>query len=83
MPDAEKTAEAESLVIDTVNTLLERRGAVGIEVKPESRLTADLDLDSLELAELSAVLEDELGRDPFSEGILPETIAELVGFYGQ
>jgi acyl carrier protein len=83
LPDAEKTAEAEALVIDTVNTLLERRGAVGIKVTPQSRLTADLDLDSLELAELSAVLEDELGRDPFSEGILPETIAELVGFYDQ
>jgi acyl carrier protein len=38
-------------------------------------------LDSLQTAELSVMLEDELGRDPFSEGALPQTIAEIVDFY--
>ena len=38
-------------------------------------------LDSLETAELSAVLEDELGRDPFSEGQTPQTVGEIVAFY--
>jgi acyl carrier protein len=61
--------------------LLEQRGATGIEVRAESTLTGDLGLDSLELAELSAVLEDEIGHDPFSEGIVPETVAELVAYY--
>lgn len=79
MPDAEKTAE--STILDTIHMLLERRGAAGVEITPESKLTADLELDSLELAELSAVLEDELGRDPYSEGIVPETVGELVAFY--
>lgn len=41
-----------------------------------------LDLDSLETAELSVLLEDELGRDPFSEGgTLPATLGEIYAFY--
>ena len=74
-------ADPEKTIHDTIRTLLERRGATGVEVTPSSRLTADLELDSLVLAELSAALEDDLGRDPYSEGIVPETVNELVGFY--
>jgi len=41
-----------------------------------------LGLDSLEAAELSAVLEDEFGTDPFSAGgEMPETVGEIVAFY--
>jgi acyl carrier protein len=83
LPDAETTVPAETIIRDTIRNLLEQRGAAGIEVRPESTLTADLGLDSLELAELSAVLEDEIGHDPFSEGIVPETVAELVAYYNR
>jgi acyl carrier protein len=38
-------------------------------------------MDSLELAELSAALEDELGHDPYSDGLAPETVGELIGYY--
>jgi acyl carrier protein len=39
-------------------------------------------LDSLEAAELSAMLEDEFGSDPFSAGgDLPETFGDIVAFY--
>ena len=49
---------------------------------PELSLYAEgLGLDSLELAELSAMLEDELGTDPFSEGLMPETVGELLDFF--
>ena len=41
-----------------------------------------LGLDSLETAELSATLEDEIGTDPFSAGLMPETIREILDFYG-
>jgi acyl carrier protein len=61
--------------------LLDQRDARGIEIRPESRLTRDLGLDSLELAELSAVLDEEIGDDPFSQGVIPETVAELIGYY--
>jgi acyl carrier protein len=40
-----------------------------------------LGLDSLETAELSAVLEDELGNDPFTNGEMPETVGDIVEFY--
>lgn len=82
MPDAESTIDAERTIYDTIRELLERRGAAERAITPESRLSADLELDSLELAELSAALEDELGHDPYSEGIVPETVGELVGYYG-
>ncbi|MHB8656585.1 MAG: phosphopantetheine-binding protein [Solirubrobacteraceae bacterium] len=38
-------------------------------------------LDSLETAELSAVLEDELGSDPFTNGQMPATIGDIISFY--
>lgn len=38
-------------------------------------------LDSLATAELAAVLEDELGSDPFSQGLMPSTVGEIVEFY--
>jgi acyl carrier protein len=46
-----------------------------------------LELDSLQAAELSALLEDEFGSDPFSAalaagGDLPETVGSVVAFYG-
>lgn len=41
-----------------------------------------LGLDSLEAAELSAMLEDEFGTDPFSTGAdLPERVRDVVAFY--
>ncbi len=41
-----------------------------------------LGLDSLEAAELSAMLEDEFGTDPFSAGgDLPESVGDVVAFY--
>jgi acyl carrier protein len=79
--DAETTLDPRKVITEAIETLLARRGASGLAIGPESKLTADLGMDSLELAELSAVLEDELGHDPYSEGIVPETVAELVGYY--
>lgn len=40
-----------------------------------------LGLDSLEAAELSATLEDELGSDPWSEGDEVQTVGEIISFY--
>jgi acyl carrier protein len=41
-----------------------------------------LGLDSLEAAELSAMLEDEFGSDPFSAGgDLPDRVGDIVAFY--
>ena len=41
-----------------------------------------LELDSLEAAELSALLEDAFGSDPFSAGgDLPESVGDILAFY--
>jgi acyl carrier protein len=74
-------ANAGQIIVDTIRGLIERRGDVPPEITDASAIAADLDLDSLELAELSAALEDELGKDPYSEGIIPVTVGELTGFY--
>jgi acyl carrier protein len=48
----------------------------------ETLLFADgIGLDSLQTAELSVTLEDELGRDPFSEGEMPQSVGEIIDFY--
>lgn len=45
--------------------------------------TGGIGLDSLETAELSAVLEDELGTDPFSStDTMPQTVGDILRFYG-
>jgi len=74
--------ETQDKVIKVISSLLERADKGDVEVTPESQLHGDgLGLDSLESAELSAVLEDEFGTDPFSAGLMPGTVAEIVDFY--
>jgi hypothetical protein len=41
-----------------------------------------IELDSLETAEFAAVLEAEFGSDPFLEDDMPQTIGELLDFFG-
>src|SRR5690606_13119544 len=61
--------EVEELVVGTIRRLLDLRGAGDLEVAADSKLYEDLRLDSLELAELSAVLEERMGTDPYTEGL--------------
>jgi hypothetical protein len=58
-------------------------------VKPEvsdleldTPLYADgVGLDSLETAEMSALLEDEMGTDPFTADEMPQTLRDILAFY--
>jgi acyl carrier protein len=81
MANSEPAKKAETVIAATIDELLKRRGANGVVVRPESRFLGDLDMDSLEMAELASELEDEVGHEPFSDGIIPDTVRELVGFY--
>jgi acyl carrier protein len=75
-------AETEERVEKTIRSFLKRAKKSDKGMKLDASLYAEgIGLDSLETAELSAVLEDELGRDPFSEGAMPETIGDIVKFY--
>ena len=69
-------------ILTIIEQLLERSDKAGVVVTPDSVIHGDdLGLDSLETAELSAILEDEFGSDPFGAGLMPETVGEVVDFY--
>jgi acyl carrier protein len=68
-------------VLETIQVFL-GRVKKGVEIDTGTSLFGDgLGLDSLETAELSALLEDEHGTDPFSTGGVPQTIDEILAFY--
>jgi acyl carrier protein len=74
-------ADAEKTVVKNIKSLLKRRKAHDADVDLDADLYADLNLDSLEVAELSTALEDDLGTDPYSEGVVPRTVGDVVDFY--
>ena len=66
----------------TVRSFLAKVKNRSEDVELDASLYAEgIGLDSLDVAELSAVLEDEFGEYPFSVGQMPETIAEIAAFY--
>jgi acyl carrier protein len=68
-------------VLRTIRSFVERCHKDG-DFDVQATLYAEgIGLDSLETAELSAVLEDEFGSDPFSAGEVPQTVAEILDFY--
>ena len=75
MPDTTST------VFTAIRGLLRRKEADDVEVSLDAGLYDDLMLDSLDAAELSATLEDDFGYDPYSEGLVPRTVGEVVEFY--
>jgi acyl carrier protein len=70
-------------VRDVITTFLKRADKGVDELTDGTSLWGDgLELDSLEAAELSAMLEDAFGTDPFSESDeMPETVGDVVAFY--
>lgn len=72
-------------VEQTIRAFLRRaKGAGGdaVDFDRDTSLFADgIGLDSLSTAELSAMLEDDFGTDPFSAGQMPRTIGEILDFY--
>jgi acyl carrier protein len=71
--------EAEQTVVEAIQKIL-RRKQIDAQVTPDSEI-AGLGLESLDVAELSAILEDDLGRDPYSAGVLPRTVGEIFEWY--
>jgi acyl carrier protein len=69
-------------VLTVITSFLGRLEKEHGELSDATPLYADgLGLDSVEAAELSAILEDEFGSDPFSAGEVPETIGDILAFY--
>lgn len=69
-------------VQQTVEAFLARVDKLPDDFSADTDLYADgVGLDSLETAELSAYLEDELGSDPFSSGSMPQSMGDIASFY--
>src|SRR5438128_11768394 len=67
----------------TIRSFLARANKSVDALTPDTPLYAEgIGLDSLETAELSAVLEDEHGTDPFQSDTMPQTIGDILAFYG-
>jgi len=77
---ADSKHDAASTVRSFVSRVKKRKKGVDLDV---SLYSEGIGLDSLDVAELSAVLEDEFGMDPFSNGLMPETIGDIVAFYDE
>ena len=72
----------ETDVIAVVKTVLKHKGLPDANVQLSSVLyDGGLGLDSLSAAELSVALEKALGKDPYTNGELPQTVGEIVEFY--
>lgn len=83
MSDAQ-TPDLEETVRAAVLALARRRNPAIAEVQPAHRLTGELGLKSLDLAELVAGLEMELAIDPFAELVAitsVRTVADLCDAY--
>jgi acyl carrier protein len=72
----------ERRVLAVIKTLLDRRKIGSNGLSRSSPLYRDgLGLDSLGAAELSVMLEMEFGADPYTEGEVPRTVAQIIDFF--
>jgi acyl carrier protein len=69
-------------IVETIRSFLARAKKNDTDLCADTELYGGgIGLDSLDAAELSAVLEDRHGRDPFSVGEMPATVGDIVDFY--
>lgn len=69
-------------IVGVIKECMRRASLPGRPIDRETRLYADgIGFDSLATAELSALLEDEFGSDPFLEADLPQTVGDILDFY--
>lgn len=74
-------SQTRETAVDTIRAFLERAEKSAPFDDTTSLFGEGLGLDSLEVAELSSMLEDALGTDPFSAGIAASTVGEILSFY--
>ena len=73
----------EAEVIEMIKTILKNQAMLEAKVELSSELYDDgIGLDSLCVAELSAMLEKAYGSDPYTSKIMPRTVNDIVSFYG-
>ena len=72
--------QAQEAVFEALRWLMQRK-QIEAEITLGAAVIDDLGLDSLDVAELSAILEDNLGKDPYNEGLNPRTVGEIIDWY--
>ena len=73
----------EEQVIDCIKQVFENKGKKPPSIALSDKLDRDFGLDSLDYAELVVRLEQQFGKDPFSEGTPGEiqTVLDLASLY--
>lgn len=73
----------ETEIIEMIKTILKHQAMPEYDVTLSSELYDDgIGLDSLCVAELSAILEKTYGSDPYTSKEMPRTVGDIVNFYG-
>lgn len=83
MNDTLNETTIKKLVIDVIEKILEQKNESDKfdNINEEQSFNNDLGFDSLDLAQLSAMLEESFGKDPYSAGKIPLSVEEVVSFY--
>ena len=69
-------------IVEIIVTIRKHQGIRDDEFDLDSPLyDTGLGLDSLCVAELSAMLEKKYGKDTYTSGTLPQTVRDIVDFY--
>ena len=69
-------------VFDLIRLILKHQGLPEVEFGLESELYDEgIGLDSMCVAELSALLEKKFGKDPYTSGQRPRLVNDVVAFY--
>lgn len=72
----------ENDIIEIIRTIRKHQGFPDEPIELDSALYDDgIGLDSLCVAELSAMLEKAYGKDPYTSKVLPQTVGDIVKFY--
>ena len=72
------TSDKFKYLLEIVNGIRAVAGRAALEqLRPEQKLQQDLELDSLELAEMTVLIEAKFGVDVFDQGIV-RTVGEVV-----
>lgn len=76
--------EIRETICSAINRVRTDSGRPAMEIDDTFALTGELELDSLDLAQLVVSIEKELGVDPFRDGTATaRTVGELVVVYKQ
>lgn len=77
-------SEVRDVIVDALKAIQEQQGYRNIEPKDAHKVVGELGFSSLDVAQLIAILEMDLGVDPFSSGVSlmqVETVGDLVKVY--